>query len=68
VPADDSLELEFPAEHKESLASLWVSKNKDGVLWSFRPEAEVEEEQEDYETLLAKAREQECKELALLEI
>ena len=35
--------LEFPAEHKESLAELYVIKNKDGVLWSFRPEAEVEE-------------------------
>ena len=44
---EDAL-LEFPAEHKKSLASLWVSKNKDGVLWSFRPEVEVtEEEQED---------------------
>jgi len=32
--------LEFPTEHKESLASLWVGKNKDGVLWSFRPEEE----------------------------
>ena len=36
---EDAL-LDFPAEHKESLASLWVSKNKDGVLWSFRPEEE----------------------------
>jgi len=39
---EDAL-LEFPAEHKESLASLWVGKNEDGVLWSFRPEAEVTE-------------------------
>ncbi len=39
---DDTL-LDFPVEHKEALASLWVSKNQDGVLWSFRPEAEVEE-------------------------
>jgi len=31
--------LEFPAEHKEALASLWVGKNEDGTLWSFRPEA-----------------------------
>jgi len=38
MPEDAS--LEFPTEHKESLASLWVSKNKDGVLWSFRPEEE----------------------------
>lgn len=45
VPADDS--LEFPAEHKELLASLWVSKNKDGVLWSFRPEAEVTKEEQE---------------------
>ena len=43
---EDAL-LEFPAEHKESLASLWVSKNKDGVLWSFRPEAEVTEEEQE---------------------
>ena len=42
---EDAL-LEFPVEHKESLASLWVSKNKDGVLWSFRPEAEVTEEEQ----------------------
>ena len=42
---EDAL-LEFPAEHKESLASLWVSKKKDGVLWSFRPEAEVTEEEQ----------------------
>jgi len=41
---EDAL-LEFPAEHKESLARLWVGKNEDGVLWSFRPEAEAEEEQ-----------------------
>jgi len=39
---EDAL-LDFPVEHKEALASLWVSRNKDGVLWSFRPEAEVEE-------------------------
>ncbi len=39
--------LEFPVEHKESLASLWVSRNKDGVLWSFRPEAEVTEEEQE---------------------
>jgi len=32
--------LEFPAEHKESLAALHVGRNKDGVLWSFRPEEE----------------------------
>ena len=42
---DDALP-EFPAEHKKSLASLWVSRNKDGVLWSFRPEAEVTEEEQ----------------------
>jgi len=36
---EDAL-LDFPAEHKESLASLWVSKNQDGTLWSFRPEEE----------------------------
>ena len=45
VPADAL--LEFPVEHKESLASLWVSRNKDGVLWSFRPEAEVTEEEQE---------------------
>jgi hypothetical protein len=39
---EDAL-LDFPVEHKESLAELYVIKNKDGVLWSFRPEAEVEE-------------------------
>jgi hypothetical protein len=52
IPDDDRLEqgyysqptpLEFAAEHKESLAELYVSKNEDGVLWSFRPEAEVTE-------------------------
>ena len=32
--------LEFPVEHKESLASLWVSKNKDGYLWTYKPEEE----------------------------
>ena len=42
---DDALP-EFPAEHKESLASLWVSQNNDGVLWSFRSEAEVTEEEQ----------------------
>jgi len=36
---EDTL-LEFPVEHKESLAALHVGRNKDGVLWSFRPEAE----------------------------
>jgi len=41
---EDAL-LEFPAEHKESLAKIWVGKNEDGVLWSFRPEAEAKEEQ-----------------------
>ena len=45
APADAL--LEFPAEHKESLVKLWVSKNKDGVLWSFRPEAEVTEEEQE---------------------
>ena len=35
--------LEFPTEHKESLVSLRVGRNQDGVLWSFRPEAEVTE-------------------------
>jgi hypothetical protein len=42
MPEDDDL-LEFPAEHKEALASLWVGENEDGALWSFRPEAEVTE-------------------------
>ena len=37
---EDNAPLEFPAEHKESLASLRVSKNQDGSLWSYRPEAE----------------------------
>jgi len=32
--------LEFPAEHKESLAALWVGKNKDGYLWTYKPEEE----------------------------
>ena len=36
---EDAL-LEFPAEHKESLAEIYISKNQDGVLWSFRPEEE----------------------------
>ena len=39
--------LEFPTEHKKSLALLQVSKNKDGVFWSFRPEAEVTEEEQE---------------------
>ena len=39
TPADND-PLEFPVEHKESLAALHVGRNKDGVLWSFRPEAE----------------------------
>lgn len=43
---EDAL-LEFPAEHKELLAELYVSKNKDGVLWSFRPEAEVTKEEQE---------------------
>jgi hypothetical protein len=43
---EDAL-LDFPVEHKESLASLWVGKNQDGVLWSFRPEAEVTEEEQE---------------------
>jgi hypothetical protein len=43
VPADDD-PLEFALEHKKSLAELYVSRNEDGVLWSFRPEAEVEED------------------------
>jgi len=38
---EDAL-LEFPAEHKEALALLRVSE-ENGVLWSFRPEAEVTE-------------------------
>lgn len=42
VPEDDP--PEFALEHKESLAEIWVSRNEDGVLWSFRPEAEVEED------------------------
>ena len=37
---EDNAPLEFPAEHKESLASLRVGKNHDGSLWSYRPEAE----------------------------
>lgn len=37
---EDAL-LEFPTEHKETLASLHVGRNKDGVLWSFRPEDKV---------------------------
>jgi len=32
--------LEFPAEHKESLARLWVDKNEDGYLWTYKPEEE----------------------------
>ena len=36
----ESALLEFPAEHKESLASLWASKNKDGYLWTYKPEEE----------------------------
>lgn len=39
---EDAL-LEFPAEHKESLASLWVGKNKDGYLWTYKPEEEEQE-------------------------
>lgn len=39
--------LEFPTEHKKSLALLQVSKNKDGVFWSFRPETEVTEEEQE---------------------
>lgn len=35
--------LEFPAEHKESLVKIWVGKNEDGTLWSFRPEEEIKE-------------------------
>jgi len=40
TPADND-PLEFPVEHKESLAALHVGRNKDGVLWSFRPEDEI---------------------------
>jgi len=36
---EDAL-LDFPAEHKESLAALWVGKNKDGYLWTYKPEEE----------------------------
>ena len=36
---EDTL-LEFPAEHKESLARLWVGKDKDGCLWTYKPEEE----------------------------
>lgn len=36
----ESAPLEFPAEHKEALASLWVGKNKDGYLWTYKPEEE----------------------------
>jgi len=36
---EDAL-LDFPAEHKESLTSLHVGRNQDGILWSFRPEEE----------------------------
>ena len=36
---EDAL-LDFPAEHKESLVSLRVGRNQDGILWSFRPEEE----------------------------
>jgi hypothetical protein len=43
MPENAAPLLEFPAEHKEALASLWVGKNEDGTLWSFRPEAEVTE-------------------------
>ena len=39
MPEDTS--LEFPTEHKESLVSLYVGRNQDGVLWSFRPEDEI---------------------------
>mgnify|MGYP000934549523 CR=1 FL=1 len=39
----ESALLEFPTEHKESLASLWVSKNKDGYLWTYKPEEEEQE-------------------------
>ena len=35
--------LEFPAEHKESLARLWVDKNEDGYLWTYKPEEEEQE-------------------------
>ena len=37
---EDNAPLDFPAEHKESLAALHVGKNQDGSLWSYRPEAE----------------------------
>ena len=43
---EDAL-LDFPVEHKESLAALRVGRNQDGVLWSFRPEAEVTEEEQE---------------------
>jgi len=43
TPEDALAPLVFPMEHKESLAALHVGRNKDGVLWSFRPEAEVTE-------------------------
>lgn len=35
-PEDD---LNFAPEHKESLAALYVGKNEDGRLWTFRPPA-----------------------------
>ena len=38
APADAL--LEFPVEHKESLVKLWVGKNKDGYLWTYKPEEE----------------------------
>ena len=41
VPADAL--LEFPVEHKESLVKLWVGKNKDGYLWTYKPEEEEQE-------------------------
>lgn len=49
IPEDDRLEqgcysrptsLDFTLEHKESLVSLWVGKNKDGYLWTYKPETE----------------------------
>jgi hypothetical protein len=39
---EDAL-LEFPVEHKESLVKLWVGKNKDGYLWTYKPEEEEQE-------------------------
>ena len=50
IPEDDRLEqgccsrptpLNFSLEHKESLINLWVDKNEEGRLWTFKPEVEI---------------------------